>query len=176
MRGWPTHRQYSEQILDHYRHPRNVGDLPGADAVATVGNPGHGDVLRLSLRIAEGRVAEARFKVFGCAVAIAAGSVTTELIRDRPLEDLEVFSNSEVSRALGGVPEEKLACSVMAEQALREALRSLRGRSAGGRDEERVLEPFRGTAASSAAGPTPRKYISSPSAEGTASGEQREEA
>ena len=122
------HPDYSPQLLDHYRRPRNVGEIDGADAVVTVGNPGHGDVLRLSLRIDEGKVAEARFKSFGCAVAIAAGSVTTEIVRGMRIEDLAEVTNSMVAKALGGVPEGKLECSVLAERALREAMEVVRER------------------------------------------------
>jgi NifU-like protein involved in Fe-S cluster formation len=150
--GCVTYREYSEQLLDHYRHPRNVGELPNADAVATVGSPSHGDVLRLSLRILEGRVSEAQFKTFGCAVAIAAGSVTTEMIRGMRLEDLERFDNLQVVEALGGVPENKLECSVLAEQAIREALAGYRARLSKSCSPELHGEPDRGTVADSAAG------------------------
>lgn len=124
------HPEYSQTLLDHYRSPRNVGEIDGADAVVTVGNPGHGDVLRLSLRIDGGKVAEARFKSFGCAVAIAAGSVTTEIVQGMRLEDLARVTNSRVAEALGGVPEGKMECSVLAERALREAVEMVRSRRA----------------------------------------------
>ncbi len=122
------HPEYSQKLLDHYRSPRNVGEIEGADAIVTVGNPGHGDVLRLSLRIDGGKVAEARFKSFGCAVAIAAGSVTTEIVQGMCLEDLAGVTNSQVAEALGGVPEGKMECSVLAERAIHEAVEMVRGR------------------------------------------------
>ena len=122
-------RGYSDRVMDHYRHPRNVGDLDRADAVATVGSPHHGDVLRLSLRIVDGRVVEARFRTFGCAAAIAASSMTTEMIRGKRLEEVELLTNLQVAEALGGLPEHKVHCSVLAEQALRAALADYRGRS-----------------------------------------------
>jgi NifU-like protein involved in Fe-S cluster formation len=124
------HPEYSQKLLDHYRSPRNVGEIDGADAVVTVGNPGHGDVLRLSLRIDGGKVAEARFKSFGCAVAIAAGSVTTEIVQGMRLEDLAGVTNSRVAEALGGVPEGKMECSVLAERAILEAVAIVRSRHA----------------------------------------------
>src|SRR5437867_6319873 len=96
-----NHREYSDLLLDHYRRPRNVGDLSSPDVVVTVGNPHHGDVMRLSLQIAGGRVEEARFKVFGCAAAIAAASMTTELIRGKSLEEVAGISNLQVAEALG---------------------------------------------------------------------------
>ena len=124
------HPEYSPELLDHYRSPRNVGEIEAADAVVTVGNPGHGDVLRLSLRIEGDRVAEARFKSFGCAVAIAAGSVTTELLKGMAIEDLAGVTNERVAQALGGVPEGKMECSVLAERAIREAIEVVRARPA----------------------------------------------
>lgn|GEM_PF-475670 len=155
--GCITVREYSDQLLDHYRHPRNVGDLTDADAVVTVGSPFHGDVLRLSLRIADGRVREAQFKSFGCAVAIAAGSATTEMIRGMRLEELERFSNLQVAEALGGVPESKMQCSVLAEQAIREALAVYRGRLSGSTSTELVHETHRGTVADPAPGSPSRR-------------------
>jgi nitrogen fixation protein NifU and related proteins len=155
--GCVTHREYSEQLLDHYRHPRNVGDLPGADAVVTVGSPDHGDVLRLSVKFLDGRVSNARFKSFGCAVAIAAGSVTTELIRGMRLEELESFGNLLVAEALGGVPESKMECSVLAEQAVREAIGVYRAGFSQSASLELIDEPHRGTVADPAAGTPPRR-------------------
>ena len=125
--GMNMHRDYSEVLLEHYRRPRNVGNLSCPDVVVTVGNPHHGDVMRLSLRIADGKVAEAGFKVFGCAAAIAAGSMTTEMIRGKSLEEVEAITNQQVAEALGGLPEGKIHCSVLAEQALRRALAEYRG-------------------------------------------------
>jgi nitrogen fixation protein NifU and related proteins len=98
--------------------------------MVTVGSPAHGDVLRLSLKILEGRVCNAQFKSFGCAVAIAAGSVTTEMILGMRLEELESFGNLQVARALGGVPESKMECSVLAEQAIRQAIAVYRAKLA----------------------------------------------
>jgi NifU-like protein involved in Fe-S cluster formation len=121
-----------------------------------VGSPGHGDVLQLSLKLSDGKVSEARFKSFGCAVAIAAGSVTTELIRGMRLEELENFGNSEVAKALGGVPESKMECSVLVEQALREFVRRRRAEGSGRSSREYSDEPHRGNAANPAAGASPR--------------------
>lgn len=118
--------EYNATVIDHYRNPRNVGEIEGSPAVAQVGDPAHGDVLRLGLRIAGGRVIEARFKSFGCTAAIAAGSVTTVLLIGRPLDEAERVTNEDVVVALGGLPDSKLHCSVLAEQAIREALRRWR--------------------------------------------------
>jgi len=117
-----AHADYSATVLDHYRNPRNVGDIPGGAATAQVGDPAHGDVLRLALRIENGRVAEARFRAFGCTAAIAAGSMTTVLLAGRSIEEAARLTNEDVATALGGLPESKMHCSVLAEQAVREAL------------------------------------------------------
>jgi nitrogen fixation NifU-like protein len=114
--------RYSEVVLDHYRNPRNVGEISGTPALAQVGDPATGDVLRISMRILDGRVAEARFKAFGCTAAIAAGSMATTLLLDRSVEEARRLSNQDVVRALGGLPESKMTCSVLAEQAIHEAL------------------------------------------------------
>lgn len=116
------HADYSATVLDHYRNPRNVGDVAGTAATAQVGDPAHGDVLRLSLRIEAGRVVEARFRAFGCTAAIAAGSMTTVLVAGRSIDEAARLTNREVAAALGGLPESKMHCSVLAEQAVREAL------------------------------------------------------
>jgi nitrogen fixation protein NifU and related proteins len=151
-----AHGQYSDLLLDHYRRPRNAGDLSHPDVVVTVGNPSHGDVMRLSLRFAEGRIAEAGFKVFGCAAAIAAGSVTTEMIRGKRLEEAETITNGQVAEALGGLPEGKIHCSVLAEQALREALSAYR-RDTGERrqDSPPGSHTHSGSRAEATARPTP---------------------
>jgi nitrogen fixation NifU-like protein len=117
---------YSATLLDHYRHPRNVGDIAGSPAVAQVGDPAHGAVLRLGLRIENGRVIEARFKSFGCTAAIAAGSMTTLMVAGKSLSEAERITNQDVADALGGMPDSKRHCSVLAEQAIKEALRRYR--------------------------------------------------
>src|SRR5262249_19462833 len=117
---------YSAVTLDHYRNPRNVGEIAGSPAVAQVGDPATGDVLRLSLLIRDGTVVEARFKSFGCTAAIAAGSMATLLVTGKRLDAAERLTNLDVAEALGGLPESKIHCSVLAEQAIREALRLYR--------------------------------------------------
>jgi len=122
---------YGERLLDHYDNPRNVGDIEEPDARATVENPACGDTMRLTLKIVEGVVAEARFRSYGCPAAIAAGSVTTVLLAGRSLEDASRLTNEEVARELGGLPPAKLHCSVLAEQAVRAAVSDYRRRAAG---------------------------------------------
>lgn len=118
--------RYNDTLMEHYRNPRNVGEIPGTPAVAQVGDPGTGDVLRLSLLIEGEVVRDARFRSFGCTAAIAAGSMVTTMLQGRSVDQAARITNDDVARALGGLPESKMHCSVLAEQAIREALRQHR--------------------------------------------------
>ena len=109
-------------VRDHFLNPRNVGDMADADGVGEVGAVSCGDVMRISIRVREGRVVEARFRTFGCGTAIAASSVATELIRGRAVDEVQRFSNEEVSAALGGLPPAKSHCPILAEDAVRAAV------------------------------------------------------
>ena len=101
---------YSEKLLDHFQNPRNVGELPGPALIVEVSNPACGDILRLSARLAEGRIAEARYKVRGCTASIAAGSALTEWLLGKRLEELAGFQARWIETALGGLqPESKHA-------------------------------------------------------------------
>lgn len=114
---------YNPKVMDHFQHPRNVGDLPDANAVAEVGNPLCGDIMRLALKISDGRIEEARFKTFGCGAAIASSSIVTEMVKGKTVEQALRITNQQVAEALGGLPPLKIHCSVLAEQALQEAIR-----------------------------------------------------
>lgn len=113
---------YGPAVLDHFQNPRNPGLLEHPDLVGEAGNPVCGDRMRLYLRVREGRVTEARFQTFGCSVAIAASSVLTELVLGKPVAELSAITNQDIVAALGGLPEAKVNCSVLAEEALRSAL------------------------------------------------------
>jgi len=115
--------RYSDTVMDHYRNPRNVGEIAGSPAVAQVGDPATGDVLKISLKIVDGVVVQALFKSFGCTAAIASGSIATTLVVGRTIEEAGRLTNLEVVQALGGLPESKIQCSVLAQQAIQEALR-----------------------------------------------------
>jgi nitrogen fixation NifU-like protein len=114
--------KYSCTILDHVKNPRNVGELEDANARARVRSSADGDLLQLHMRIEGNKVTEARFKVYGCGAAIATGSVLTELVIGKTLDELRKISNEQMSQLMGGLPPEKIHCSVLAEQALKVAL------------------------------------------------------
>lgn len=113
---------YNATVTDHFQNPRNSGDMDDPSCVGTAQNSSCGDLLKLSLKIEDGRIAEARFKTYGCGAAIAASSVLTELLIDRTVAEAAALTNSEVVEALGGLPEHKIDCSVLAEDATAAAL------------------------------------------------------
>ena len=117
-----TYTLYNSTVMDHFMNPRNMGDLKDADGVGEVGAAACGDIMKISLKIREGRIEDARFKTFGCGSAIASSSMATELIKGRTIEEAMSFSNQEVVNALGGLPPVKIHCSVLAEEALKAAL------------------------------------------------------
>ena len=123
LRSLRFNMKYSPLILDHVKHPRNVGEIPGATASARVRSSADGDMLQLHLRIENGIVLEARFKVYGCGAAIAAGSILTEFVTGKTTAEIRDITNRQLSDMMGGLPPEKVHCSVLAEQAIREALK-----------------------------------------------------
>lgn len=118
--------QFNKTVLDHFENPRNVGELEDADAVAEVGSKECGDTTTLYLKIRDNRIVDVRFRTLGCAAAIASSSMATELIRGKTLEEAWALTNTDVVEALGGLPEPKIHCSVLAEGAIREAINNYR--------------------------------------------------
>lgn len=116
------HAHDPQTVLDHFLNARNVGDLPGADGVGEVGAVSCGDVVRVSLRVRDGRITEAKFRAYGCGTVIACASATTELLRGRTIEEARKFSNDQVVQALGGLPAAKAHCPVLAEEAVKAAV------------------------------------------------------
>ena len=123
-----TSDSYSDIVLEHFRNPRNAGPLPDANAVGFERNPVCGDTMRLMLRIEDGRIAEARWQTEGCTAAIATSSIASEMIRGRPLSEVEGLTREDIEREAGGLPASKLHCSVLAAGALRKALADYRSR------------------------------------------------
>jgi nitrogen fixation NifU-like protein len=122
MKDAKEYTLYNDTVMDHFLNPRNMGDVQEADGVGEVGAAACGDIMKISLKIRDGKIEEARFKTFGCGSAIASSSMATELIKGRTLEEAKNFSNQEVVDALGGLPPVKIHCSVLAEEALKAAI------------------------------------------------------
>ncbi len=116
---------YSEKVLDHFHHPRNVGEIENASAVVEVTNPVCGDVMKLWVRVRDGKAAEAKFKTAGCVPAVACGSWLTEAISGRPLAELKGITAEQIAAALGGLPPASSHASVLAADALKQLLEKL---------------------------------------------------
>ena len=113
---------YSEKVMDHFRNPRNVGVIEDADGVGEVGNAKCGDIMKMYLKIEDGMVRDVKFETFGCGSAIASSSMATELIKGKPVTEAMLLTNKAVAEALDGLPDYKMHCSVLAEEAIRSAL------------------------------------------------------
>jgi len=113
---------YSAKVMDHFMNPRNVGEIEDASGVGEVGNPACGDMMRLYLKIEDGRVVDAKFRTFGCGAAIASSSMLTEMIKGKTVAEAREITNRHVADALDGLPPVKIHCSVMAEEAVKSAL------------------------------------------------------
>jgi nitrogen fixation NifU-like protein len=121
---------YSEKVMDHFRSPRNVGEIENPDGVGKVGNPVCGDIMELYIKVKDGVITDAKFKTFGCGAAIATSSMVTELVKNKTVKEALKISNRAVAEALGGLPPIKMHCSVLAEEALKRALDDYKQRSA----------------------------------------------
>ena len=114
---------YSEKVMDHFRNPRNIGSKEKADGVGEVGNAKCGDIMKIYLKIDDDRVSDVKFETFGCGSAIAASSMATELIKGKKLDEVMSVTNKAVVEALDGLPVHKIHCSVLAEEAIKVALK-----------------------------------------------------
>lgn len=113
---------FSDKVIDHFMCPRNAGRMPDADAEGSCGDPGCGDSLTIFIKVEDNRIAEISFLVFGCVAAIATSSMTTELAKGKFLEEALMLTNEDIAEALGGLPENKLHCSVLGATALKKAI------------------------------------------------------
>ena len=115
---------YTETVMDHFTHPRNVGEIPDADGVGEVGNAKCGDIMKMYLKIKDDRIEDVQFETFGCGSAIASSSMATELIKGKTIEEALAVTNKQVVDALGGLPAYKLHCSVLAEESIKAAVKN----------------------------------------------------
>ena len=114
---------YSDKVMDHFQNPRNVGKLDDADGIGEVGNAKCGDIMRMYIKVRDGVIVDCKFNTFGCGSAIATSSMATELIKGKPVEEALELSNKAVVEALDGLPAYKLPCSVLAEEAVKAAVK-----------------------------------------------------
>lgn len=113
---------YSEKVMDHFRNPRNVGVIENADGTGEVGNAKCGDIMKVYLKIENDTIKDVKFETFGCGSAIASSSMATEMIKGKPLSEALSLTNKAVAEALDGLPQYKMHCSVLAEQAIKNAI------------------------------------------------------
>lgn len=114
---------YSEKVMDHFRHPRNVGEMEDADGIGEVGNAKCGDIMRMYIKVSDGIITDVKFMTYGCGSAIATSSMATELIKGKPIGEALELTNKAVVEALDGLPAYKLHCSVLAEEAVKAAVK-----------------------------------------------------
>lgn len=121
---------YSRKVLQHFRNPKNMGEIKNADGMATVGNPVCGDIMRLFIKVGKNADAEyikdIKFQTLGCAATIAVSSILTTMVKGKPLKDVEKITNQTVIKALGGLPKTKIHCSVLVADALKKAIENYR--------------------------------------------------
>ena len=114
---------YTDTVMDHFLHPRNVGEIADADGVGEVGNAKCGDIMKMYLKIKDGVIEDVKFETFGCGSAIASSSMATEMIKGKTIDEALAVTNRQVVEALGGLPAHKLHCSVLAEESIKSAIK-----------------------------------------------------
>ena len=129
---------YNDKVIEHYNNPRNVGAIEDASGIGEVGNPVCGDIMKMYLKIENNIIVDVKFKTFGCGAAIATSSISTEMIKGKTIEEALKLSNKDVVNELGGLPPVKLHCSVLAEEAIRNAIADYY-RKQGGKTEEEIV-------------------------------------
>jgi len=113
---------YSDKVMEHFKNPRNVGEIENADGIGHVGNPVCGDIMELYIKVNDNTIVDAKFKTFGCGAAIATSSMVTEMVKGKSIDEALEISNRAVAEALDGLPPIKMHCSVLAEEALKSAI------------------------------------------------------
>lgn len=121
---------YNEKVMDAFKNPKNVGEIENPDGIGTVGNASCGDIMQISLRIENDIIVDAKFKTFGCAAAIATSSTATEMIKGMTVEEALKVTNKKVIECLGGLPSQKIHCSVLAEEAIKKAIDDYKAKKA----------------------------------------------
>ena len=132
---------YSDKVMDHFTNPRNVGIIEDADGVGEVGNARCGDIMKIYLKINNGIIEDVKFKTFGCGSAIASSSMETEMIKGKPLSQALELTNKAVAEALDGLPAHKMHCSVLAEEAIRSAIKDYYDKNGIEYDKSQFPEP-----------------------------------
>ena len=130
---------YTDKVIDHYTNPRNVGEIEDASGIGEVGNPVCGDIMKIYLKIENNVITDVKFKTFGCGAAIATSSISTEMVKGKTVEEALKLTNKDVVDALDGLPPVKIHCSLLAEEAIREAIADYY-RKQGGKSEEEIKE------------------------------------
>lgn len=120
---------YSEKVMDHFMNPRNVGEIPDADGMGSVGNPVCGDMMSFHIKVDGGRLTDVKFKTFGCGAAIAVSSMVSEMAKGKTLEEAKRITNADVAEELDGLPKNKLHCSNLGADALRKAIEDYESRT-----------------------------------------------
>lgn len=120
---------YSEKVMDHFMNPRNVGEIPDADGMGSVGNPVCGDMMAFYIKVDDGRLSDVKFKTFGCGAAIAVSSMVSEMAKGKTLEEAKRITNADVAEGLDGLPKNKLHCSNLGADALRKAIEDYESRT-----------------------------------------------
>jgi nitrogen fixation NifU-like protein len=127
---------YTEQVMDHFMNPRNVGEIENPSGVGQVGNAKCGDIMRISIKVEKGVITDVKFKTYGCGAAIATSSRATEMVMGKTIDEALAITNKMVTDSLGGLPPVKLHCSVLAEEALHTAIADYKNRLAAGEISE----------------------------------------
>ncbi|UCF49375.1 MAG: Fe-S cluster assembly scaffold protein NifU [Thermoplasmatales archaeon] len=114
--------KYTEKVMDHFRNPRNIGEIEDADGIGTVGNPKCGDIMTIYIKVKNDRIEDIKFKTYGCAAAIASTSIATEMVKGKTLKEAAKLTRNDVAEELGGLPDYKMHCSNLAADALKKAI------------------------------------------------------